>query len=311
MMNWTDRHCRYLHRLISQQVLLYTEMVTTGALLHGESKRFLQYHPSEHPLALQLGDSDAKVLAECAQMAEDYGYDAVNLNVGCPSNRVQSGCFGACLMAKPELVSACVERMQACVSIPVTVKCRIGIDDQDSYQDLTSFIKIVAGGGCKTFIIHARKAFLSGLSPKQNRDVPPLQYDFVYRIKSDFPSLKIIVNGGIKTMDEIKDQLKFCDGVMIGREAYHNPYLLAEIDRLFFGHVQSILTRHQVVLGYIPYIKQQLQNNICLSNISRHMLGLFHGQPGARAWRQYISENAPKKEADENVILRALDLIQV
>lgn len=310
MMNWTDRHCRYLHRLISQQVLLYTEMVTTGALLHGEGKRFLQYHPSEHPLTLQLGDSDAKALAECTQMAEDYGYDAVNLNVGCPSNRVQSGCFGACLMAKPELVSACVERMQACVSIPVTVKCRIGIDDQDSYQDLTSFIKIVAGGGCKTFIIHARKAFLSGLSPKQNRDVPPLQYDFVHRIKSDFPSLEIIVNGGIKTMDEIKGQLKFCDGVMIGREAYHNPYLLAEINRLFFGQVQSILTRHQVVLGYIPYIKQQLQNNIRLSNISRHMLGLFHGQPGARAWRQYISENAPKKEADENVILRALDLIQ-
>lgn len=309
-MDWTDRHCRYFHRLISQQVLLYTEMVTTGALLHGKENRFLQYHESEHPLALQLGGSNPDDLARCAKMAEDFGYDEVNLNVGCPSDRVQSGRFGACLMAEPELVGDCVRDMQVAVAIPITVKCRIGIDDQDSYAELVNFIEIVADAGCQTFIIHARKAILSGLSPKQNREVPPLRYDVVHQIKKDFPNLQIIVNGGLKTIAQVEQQLDVCDGVMIGREAYHNPYILAQIDSLISDQTIKAPTRHQVVLALIPYIQQQLLQGLRLSILSRHILGIFHGQPGARRWRQYISENAPKKDADENVILQALNFVE-
>jgi tRNA-dihydrouridine synthase A len=309
MMDWTDRHCRYFHRLISKQILLYTEMVTTGALLHGDPHRFLQYHESEHPLALQLGGSDPNDLATCAKMAEDFGYDEVNLNIGCPSDRVQSGRFGACLMAEADLVGECISWMQAKVSIPVTVKCRIGIDDNDSYPDLVRFIETVAVAGCNVFIIHARKAILSGLSPKQNREIPPLRYDFVHRIKQDFAHLQIILNGGIKTIEQIKIELEHCDGVMMGREAYHNPYLLAEVDPLISGNALVIPSRHEIILELVPYIQTQLRENVRLHSISRHILGLFHGQPGARAWRQHISENAPKTDADTNVILQALNLI--
>ncbi len=306
MLDWTDRHCRFFHRLISQQALLYTEMVTTGALIHGDRHRFLQFNAAENPLAFQLGGSNPKDLAICARMAEDYGYDEVNLNVGCPSDRVQNGRFGACLMAEPELVAECFEAMSRAVAIPVTIKSRIGIDERDSYQELAHFIATIANAGCETFIVHARKAWLSGLSPKQNREIPPLRYDLVYQLKKDFPQLKIIVNGGITSLDQAEEMLKKVDGVMIGREAYHNPYILADVDRRFFGSLSNPLSRHQIVAELIPYIQQQLKTEVRLNSVSRHILGLFHGEPGARGWRRFISENVSKSGADENVILEAL-----
>ena len=306
MLDWTDRYCRFFHRLISQHALLYTEMVTTGALIHGDHHRFLQFNASENPLAFQLGGSNPHDLAICARMVEDYGYDEVNLNVGCPSDRVQNGRFGACLMADPDLVAECVAAMSQAVAMPVTIKSRIGIDERDSYEELAHFIATIANAGCKTFIVHARKAWLSGLSPKQNRDVPPLRYDFVFQLKKDFPQLEIIVNGGITSLDQAEEMLKNVDGVMMGREAYHNPYILADVDRRFFGADSNPLSRQAIVAALIPYIQEQLKTEVRLNSVSRHILGLFHGEPGARGWRRYISENVSKSGADENVILEAL-----
>lgn len=306
MMDWTDRHCRFFHRLISQHALLYTEMVTTGALIHGDHQRFLSFNAAENPLAFQLGGSNPRELAVCARMVEDYGYDEVNLNVGCPSDRVQNGRFGACLMAEPELVAECVAAMSQAVALPVTVKSRIGIDERDSYEELAHFITTVAEAGCRTFVVHARKAWLSGLSPKQNREVPPLRYDTVYQLKQDFPQLEIIVNGGITSLNQAEDMLKQVDGVMVGREAYQNPYLLAEVDQRFFGATDEPVSREQILALLIPYIQEQLKAGIRLNSITRHILGLFHGAPGARGWRRHISENVSKSGADESVILNAL-----
>jgi len=281
-------------------------MVTTGALIHGDQHRFLQFNAAEHPLALQLGGSNPRELAICAKMAEDYGYDEVNLNVGCPSDRVQNGRFGACLMAEPALVAECVSAMRQAVSIPVTVKSRIGIDDRDSYPELVQFVSTVADAGCQRFIIHARKAWLSGLSPRQNRDVPPLRYDVVYQLKIDLPQLEIILNGGVTSLDQIEGILQQVDGVMVGREAYQNPYFLAEVDRRLFAGADDILSREQIVGQLIPYIKGQLKTGVRLNSIARHILGLFHGEYGGRLWRRIISEQACKADADESVILRAL-----
>lgn len=306
MLDWTDRHCRYFYRLLSKRALLYTEMVTTGALIHGDHQRFLEFDSSEHPVAFQLGGSNPRELALCAKMVADAGYDEVNLNVGCPSDRVQNGRFGACLMAEPQLVADGIAAMQQAVSIPVTVKSRIGIDDKDSYEELVNFIRTVANAGCLTFIVHARKAWLSGLSPKQNRDVPPLRYDVVYQLKKDFPQLEFILNGGLTTLEQAEENLSLVDGVMLGREIYHNPYILADVDsRLFADNVDTV-SRQEVVELLIPYIQTQLKAGVRLNSISRHVLGLFHGVPGARAWRRYISEHAHKPGADENVILQAL-----
>lgn len=307
MLDWTDRHCRYFHRLMSRHALLYTEMVTTGAILNGGADRHLQFNHEEHPLALQLGGSDPADLARCAKIAEDYGYDEVNLNVGCPSDKVQNGRFGACLMAEPRLVAECVAAMREAVTIPVTVKSRIGIDERDSYQELTDFIVTVAEAGCETFIVHARKAWLSGLSPKENREVPPLRYDVVFQLKRDFPALEIVINGGITRLDEAESLLTQVDGVMVGREAYHNPYLLADVDRRLFGDERPILSRQDVVRMLVPYIERQLAQGVRFNSISRHVLGLFHGVGGARAWRRHISENATKPGADARVILDALE----
>ncbi|KJV07211.1 tRNA dihydrouridine(20/20a) synthase DusA [Methylocucumis oryzae] len=306
MMDWTDSHCRFFHRLLSQHTGLYTEMVTTGALIHGDAARFLAFNPSEHYVALQLGGSVPSELALCARMAEEFGYDEVNLNVGCPSDRVQNGSFGACLMATPELVADCIAAMKCATSLPVTIKCRIGIDDQDSYEELAHFIATVKAAGCQTFIIHARKAILSGLSPKQNREIPPLRYDVVYQIKRDFPELTIILNGGVTTLAQTEILLTQVDGVMVGREAYHNPYLLAGVDQRFFADNKPIKSRQQVVEELIPYIQEQLAKGVRLHSITRHLLGLFHGQIGARAWRRHLSDYANKPGADESVVLRAL-----
>lgn len=310
MMDWTDRHCRYFHRLITRHTLLYTEMVATGALLYGDRERFLKFHGEEHPLALQLGGNSPKDLAACAKIAEDYGYDEVNMNVGCPSDRVQNGAFGACLMAQPELVAECVAEMQSKVKIPVTVKSRIGIDDQDSYAELFHFIDTIRSAGCRTFIIHARKAWLKGLSPKQNREIPPLRYEIVYQLKQDFPNLKIIINGGITEFEQIQHHLQFVDGVMIGREAYHNPYFLSAMDKLYIQSQESLPTRTEIVLKLIPYIDEQLKSGVRLHSITRHILGLFHGQAGARKWRQHLSTYAPKRGAQTEIVLQALSFVQ-
>ncbi len=308
MLDWTDKHCRYFHRLLSQHALLYTEMVTTGALLHGDSDRFLHFNAAEHPVALQLGGSDPVALAECAKMAEQWGYAEVNLNVGCPSDRVQNGMFGACLMADPQRVADCVASMQQAVSIPVTVKHRIGIDDQDSYAFLCRFIDIVSAAGCSSFIVHARKAILQGLSPKQNRDIPPLDYDRVYQLKQDYPQLELIINGGIKTLAECDQHLQRLDGVMIGREAYQNPLLLAEVDQTLFAGEPVDLDA--MLLQLCDYCEQQLAHGAQLGWITRHILGLYQGQPGARRFRRFISENAFKPGADVTVLKQALALIK-
>ncbi len=304
MLDWTDRHCRYFHRLLSSQTLLYTEMVTTGAIIHGRGD-FLKYNQEEHPVALQLGGSNPQDLAHCAKLAEERGYDEVNLNVGCPSDRVQNGRFGACLMAEADLVAECIAAMKAEVSIPVTVKTRIGIDDLDSYEFLTDFItRVSEKGGCEQFTIHARKAWLSGLSPKENREIPPLDYSRAYQIKQDFPHLSIAVNGGVKTLQEAQEHLQH--GVMVGREAYQNPYLLAEVDQQIFGLTTPVKKRTQVVEEMFPYIEQQLANGVYLGHISRHMIGLFQNMPGARQWRRYISENAHKPGSGIEVLQAAL-----
>ncbi|KAB2932580.1 MAG: tRNA dihydrouridine(20/20a) synthase DusA [Candidatus Contendobacter sp.] len=309
MLDWTDRHCRYFLRLLTRHTLLYTEMVTAGAVLHGDRERLLAHDPAEHPLALQLGGSDPGELARCARVAADFGYDEVNLNVGCPSDRVQSGRFGACLMAEPDLVADCVAAMRAAADLPVTVKTRIGIDDRDSYEALTDFVGRVAGGGCEVFVVHARKAWLSGLSPKENREIPPLRHDVVYRLKRDFPGLTIILNGGLTALDQIADSLRRVDGVMIGRAAYENPYLLAEVDQRFFGSSAPPPSRHQVVRAFLPYVEMQLQGGTPLHCMTRHVLGLFRGIPGGRAWRRHLSERAHRRGASAEVLEAALQRV--
>ncbi len=309
MLEWTNRDFRYFIRQISRQSLLYTEMVTTGALIHGDRARFLAHDEVEGPLSLQLGGSNPADLAECAVMAEDWGYDEVNINVGCPSDRVQSGMFGACLMAEPQLVAESVAAMQAKVKIPVTVKTRLGIDEQDSYEFLTQFIESVSDAGCKTFILHARKAWLSGLSPKENRDIPPLNYQRVYDIKKDYPELQVSVNGGIQTLDDVQAHLQHVDGTMLGRVVYHDPYSLATADSTVFGQADQGLSRHEVVEKMLPYISQRMAMGRSLKSITRHLLGLFQGQPGAKAWRRYLSENAHLKRARLEVVEQALALV--
>ena len=305
MLDWTDRHCRYFLRQMSTHALLYTEMVTTGAILQGRGD-YLAYHEAEHPLALQLGGSVPEELARCAVIAQNRGYDEINLNVGCPSDRVQNGRFGACLMAHPTLVAECVKTMQAEVKIPVTVKTRIGIDELDSYEFLRQFLDTVSAAGCDTFILHARKAWLSGLSPKENREIPPLDYERVYQVKRDYPHLTISINGGISTPEAITTHLEHVDGVMVGREAYQNPYMMASVDALVFADPHPVPSRHDVVRLMIPYIEQELAKGNHLSHITRHMLGLFQGLSGARRWRRYLSENSCRQGAGIDVLLAAM-----
>jgi tRNA-dihydrouridine synthase A len=313
MMDWSDRHCRYFWRHLSRQALLYTEMVTTGALIHGNRERFLQYNDIEHPIALQLGGSNPDELAQCARFAEDWGYDEVNLNVGCPSDRVQNNMIGACLMGHPQLVADCVKAMQDHCSIPVTVKHRIGIDDQDSYDHMRDFVATVAEAGCEVFIVHARKAVLQGLSPKENREVPPLKYDYVYRLKQEFPHLDILLNGGLKTHDESLQSLQHIDGVMIGREAYQNPGILLDVDRLYFDTTPDStgpMLKADIIRSLYPYIEEQLSLGATLSHISRHTLGLFNAQKGARLYRRHLSENAYKKGSGPEVMEQALAFVE-
>ena len=309
MMEYTDRHCRYLLRLISRYTLLYTEMITSGAVLHGDHEFLLGFDQSEHPLALQLGGSDPVELSEAAKIAEQWGYDEVNLNVGCPSNKVQNGAIGACLMAHPQMVADCVHAMQNSVNIPVTVKCRIGIDDQDSYEALNLFVKSIADAGCRTFIVHARKALLQGLSPKQNREIPPLNYERVYLLKQDYPELQIIINGGITSLEQTQEHLKKLDGVMIGREAYYNPYLLAPVDQLIFGQTSPTPKRHQIFKQFTEYSRQEMGKGTALKHMAKHTFGLFHGQSGARHFRRFLSENIHKETADINLLEEALTLV--
>jgi len=306
MMDWTDRHCRYFHRLLSRHTVLYTEMVTTGAILHGDRDRLLVCDPAEKPVVLQLGGSDPADLGEAVRIGEGYGYDGFNLNCGCPSDRVQRGTFGACLMGEPETVARCVSEMRKATALPVTVKCRIGIDDRDSYEDLRRFVDIVADGGCSTFIVHARKAWLQGLSPKENREVPPLRWPDVHRLKAERPDLEIHINGGILDLDMAEAQLAHVDGVMIGRAAYQNPYLLAEIDRRFHGAAEAPPAREAVVEAMLPFIERELAAGTRLGAITRHMLGLFQNRPRARAWRRHLSENAHRPGAGVEVVIGAL-----
>lgn len=310
MMDWTDRHCRFFHRLLSRRARLYTEMITAEAILHGNRRMLLAFDASEHPVALQLGGSDAGRLAEAAAIGADLGYDEINLNVGCPSDRVQGGHFGACLMAEPRVVADAVAAMRARVPVPVTVKCRLGIDDQDSEADLERFITTVAAAGCTTFMVHARKAWLSGLSPRENREIPPLDYQRVYRLKRAHPELRIVLNGGIGSLGEAEAHLTQVDGVMLGRAAYHTPYMLAEVDRRLFGDHGLAPSRAQVVADLIPYIGRHLARGGRLNNVTRHVLGLYHGQPRARAFRRYLSENAVRPGAGPHTLSAALALVE-
>jgi len=337
MMDWSDVHCRYFWRLISKNAFLYTEMVTTGALIHGDVNRFLYFNEEEHPLALQLGGSDPADLARCAKIAEQWGYDEVNLNCGCPSDRVKSGRFGASLMAEPAVVADCIKAMQDTVSIPITIKHRIGIDDQNENEDLDTFVGTVAATGCSTFIVHARKAWLDGLSPKENREVPPLNYSRVHKLKKDFPELKIILNGGLTTLAESEEQLQFVDGVMMGREAYHNPFMLAGVDSQLFGDENRGVDRKQLLESFIEYCEKQLTlaqeqkkslaiddaaNNSATKNkvgqasseyvrrtkiqhMARHVLGLFYGEAGGKRFRRYLSENITRPEATAQTLMKA------
>ncbi|WP_075185324.1 tRNA dihydrouridine(20/20a) synthase DusA [Teredinibacter haidensis] len=310
MMDWSDRHCRYFWRLLTREALLYTEMVTTGALLKGDFERFLQYNQEEHPLAIQLGGSDPRSLAKCAGMAEDWGYDEVNLNCGCPSDRVQEGKIGAILMAEPELVAECVSEMRNACSIPITVKHRIGIDDQDDYPAMADFVRTVAAAGCSTFIVHARKAWLKGLSPKQNREVPPLNYDFVAQLKREFPTLTVIVNGGINTIEQSQALLEDVDGVMIGREAYNNPWFLAQVDEKLFNRPSLAPSRDHVITQYAEYCQREIEKGNRLHHMSRHILGLYLGEYGARIFRRHITECANRPDATAQVLLKAVNLMK-
>lgn len=310
MMDWTDRHCRYFLRQLSRHALLYTEMVTTGAILHGDSARFLRHSAAEYPLALQLGGSVPDELAACARLAEEAGYQEVNLNVGCPSDRVQNNMIGACLMAHPARVAECVKAMQDAVSIPVTVKHRIGINGRDSYAELCDFVGQVSAAGCRSFTVHARIAILEGLSPKENREVPPLRYDVAAQLKQDFPALEIILNGGIKTLEECQQHLQTFDGVMLGREAYHNPYLLAQVDTQLFGKQRAVLSRLDAMQAMRPYIEAHLANGGSLHHITRHMLGLAQGFKGARRFRQLLSVDIHKTDDPLGLFDQAAQLLQ-
>jgi tRNA-dihydrouridine synthase A len=305
MLDWTDRHCRYFHRLLSPHAVLYTEMVTTGALIHGDQNRFLSFSKEEHPIALQLGGSEPQSLAACARMAEDFGYDEINLNCGCPSERVQKGSFGACLMAEPNLVADSIAAMKAAVTIPVTVKCRIGIDDSAEYDFLNDFVSAVSQAGCAHFIVHARKAWLKGLSPKENREIPPLRYDIAARLKKERDNLTVDLNGGLSTLQQIESQLGNFDGFMIGREAYQNPWFLAEIESRFFG--VPLPDRFAIARAMIPYIEdRKAETGMPIHSATRHMLGLFNGLPGARRWRRILSEEAHSAASAEELIESAL-----
>lgn len=310
MMDYTDRHFRYFIRVMSRHTRLYTEMLSTGGLLRGAARRFLEFDGREHPLALQLGGSEPRELAACARLAGDYGYDEVNLNVGCPSDRVQAARFGACLMKEPRLVGDCVAAMRAVAAVPVTVKTRLGVDELDGYEHLAGFVQTVAAAGCSVFIIHARKAWLKGLSPKQNRDIPPLHYTAVERLKCDFPGLTIVVNGGIQTLAAMREHLTACDGVMIGREAVANPYLFAAVDRQFFDNAAPVLTREQVLEAWLPQVRRELVRGVPLARMTRHALGLFQGHAGARRWRRHLSEASVRPGAGIEVLRAALDLQQ-
>ncbi|QCP13619.1 tRNA dihydrouridine(20/20a) synthase DusA [Pseudoduganella umbonata] len=310
MMDWTDRHCRVFHRHITKHTWLYTEMVTTGALVYGDVERHLRFNDEEHPVALQLGGSDPKDLATSAKLGEKWGYDEINLNCGCPSERVQKGAFGACLMAEPELVRDCVKAMRDAVSIDVTVKHRIGIDETESYDFVRDFVGTVADAGCTTFIVHARNAILKGLSPKENREIPPLKYEYAYRLKRDFPQFEILINGGIKTEAEIDEHLRHVDGVMLGREAYHNPYLMATFDSKYYGDTAPVKNREEVLRAMMPYIAAQLAKEggrgLKLNTITRHMLGLMQGLHGARQFRQTLSDSKRLAAGDPGLLLEAL-----
>jgi tRNA-dihydrouridine synthase A len=309
MMDCTDKHNRYFMRLIAPHFLLYTEMINALAIHHGDKEKLLGFDPKEHPVALQLGGSDPAKLASAAKWGQDYGYAEINLNVGCPSPRVSAGRFGACLMLEPALVADCIAAMRASVTCPVTVKCRIGVDDHDNYTHLQHFIETVSKTGTDTFIIHARKAWLKGLSPKQNREIPPLRYDIVHQLKNDFPQLDIIINGGLKTPEDIITQLQHVDGVMLGRVAYNTPYSLAAIEQALFPD-EPILSPHEVIEAYLPYVEQQLTAGTRLPSITRHLFGLFHGLPGANAWRRHLSEQAHRKGAGLKVITSAAALVE-
>ncbi|MFJ3469901.1 tRNA dihydrouridine(20/20a) synthase DusA [Pseudomonas sp. NPDC090201] len=310
MMDWTDRHCRFFLRLLSKNALLYTEMVTTGALLHGDSERFLRHDQSEHPLALQLGGSNPADLAASARLAEAAGYDEVNLNVGCPSDRVQNNMIGAVLMGHPQLVADCVKAMRDAVSIPVTVKHRIGINGRDSYEQLCEFVGTVREAGCTSFTVHARIAILEGLSPKENREIPPLRYDVAARLKQDFPDLEFILNGGIKTLEQCCEHLQTFDGVMLGREAYHNPYVLAEVDRELFGSTAPQITRAQALAQLRPYVEAHLRDGGAMHHITRHVLGLGTGFPGARKFRQLLSVDIHKTDDPLGLLDKAGELLE-
>jgi tRNA-dihydrouridine synthase A len=305
MMDWTDRHCRAFHRAFTRRALLYTEMVTTGAVLHGDRERLLGFSAVEHPVALQLGGSEPADLAASARIGEDLGYDEINLNVGCPSDRVQSGRFGACLMREPAVVAEGMAAMIAAVRIPVTLKCRIGVDDQDPEQSLFELVDACAAAGVATVVVHARKAWLNGLSPKENRDVPPLDYPLVWRLKRERPQLTVVINGGIANLDEAEEHLRHVDGVMLGRAAYHTPGILGQVDRRLFGAGEDV-DAFEAVQAYLPYVREQLARGVHLAAMTRHMLGLFHGQSGARAWRRILTVEGVKPGAGVEVIERAL-----
>lgn len=307
MMDWTDRHCRFFLRLLAPSARLYTEMVTAAALTHGDAERLLQFDVVEHPVALQLGGSDPKMMADAAKLGAQAGYDEININVGCPSDRVQSGQFGACLMSSPDVVASCFKEMSSVSDVPVTVKTRIGIDDQISYEFLREFVAILHTAGCDTFIVHARVAILQGLSPRENRSVPPLHYDRVYELKREFPDLTIVLNGGIASTEQVLSHLDTVDGVMIGRQAYHQPYFLTELEAVLFDHKDwQAPSRHEVIELMIPYIERQMSAGTELKNMTRHLLGLYAGQPGARAWRRHLSEHTHLPGAGIEVLQEAL-----
>lgn len=308
MMEWTDRHCRYFHRLLTKRSRLYTEMITADAVLHGDRRRLIGFSPEEHPIALQLGGAEPAKLARAAAIAEEEGYDEINFNVGCPSDRVQDGRFGACLMRQPGLVAEAVAAMGASVRVPVTVKCRIGVDEQDIEADLDRFVDQVAAAGCRTFIVHARKAWLCGLSPKENRELPPLDHHRVYRLKRRRPDLAIILNGGVAGLADARHHLSQVDGVMMGRTAYRTPYVLAEVDAQFFGDRQAPIAREAVLAQLVPYAERHLASGGRLNNITRHILGIYHGEPGGRAFRRLLSEQAVRRGAGIDVLLRAAEM---
>ena len=310
MMDWTDRHDRVFLRLFTTRALLYTEMVTSAALEHGDANYLLKHHASEHPVALQLGGSNPKELAKAAELGEEACFDEINLNVGCPSDRVKAGKFGASLMADPQIVSNCVSAIKQSTRLPVTVKCRIGVDDKDTHADLVNFINVVATGGCELFVIHARKAYLQGLSPKENREIPPLNYERVFAVKQEFPELNFIINGGITSINEALSLLERVDGVMIGREAYNNPYFLREVDNRIFGDLTSEKSRTDYLYQYLPYIESQLTDGASLHHMTRHLMGLFKGQKGGKLYRRHLSEYSHKKEASINVLLDAIAYVE-